>query len=247
MTTTFIIPDVHVPFHDKAAWSLVLKTVRETQPSRIVIMGDFVDCLTVSHFPRGPGRINTLKDEVEAAHLALTDLGDAAGKAKITFLMGNHEARLEKYLAEKAPELFGLIDMESLLELKKRGWPLVPYRKHITYGKIAYSHDVGFCGKSAVSQNLDSFGGNIVTGHTHRAGIVYDGTVLGEHRVAMSCGWLGDFGAIDYMHQSKTRSWQHGVGWCRQDRAGNGWISFAPIIQNRLCIEGTWIGRNGHK
>lgn len=247
MTTTFIIPDVHVPFHDKGAWNLVLKAIRELQPDRVVTLGDFMDAYSVSSFPKTPERREGLGSEIKAGNVELDRLGEAAGDAKVVFLEGNHCFRLQRYLAEKAPELFDLVEISALLNIKKRGWTFVPYRNHITFGKVAYSHDIGFSGKNAVAQNLDSFGGNIVTGHTHRAGIVYDGTVLGEHRVAMSCGWLGDFAAVDYMHQSKTRSWQHGVGWCRQDRAGNAWLSFAPIVHNRLCIEGNWIGRNHQK
>lgn len=247
MTTTLVIPDTHVPFEDKKAWNLVLKAAKELQPERIVILGDFVDCLTVSHFVAPPGRITTLKQEVTEANTQLDRLQHAAPKAKKTFICGNHELRLEKYLAEKAPKLFGLVDMEALLRITARSWTWVPYRKHITFGKIAYTHDLGYSGKGAVSQCLDSFGGNIIFGHTHRSGVVYGGTVLGEHRVAMSCGWLGDPGAIDYTYQAKIKDWQTGFGIVQQDRKGNGWVQFCPIINGTVCVNGTWVGRNQHK
>lgn len=238
MSTTIVIPDTHVPFEDKKAWNCALRAIREVQPQRIVIIGDFLDCLTVSHFPRLPSRVQLLQYEIKRGREALDRITDAAPKAKVVYCCGNHELRLEKYLAQKAPELFGLIDIPDLLGVTKRGWTWVPYRNHVTFGKVAYSHDLGYSGKSATSRCLDSFGGNIVTGHVHSAGVVYGGTVLGEHRVSMTCGWLGDFGAIDYMHQSKTKDWQHGLGIVKQDAKGNGWVSFAPIINGHICIEG---------
>lgn len=247
MTTTLVIPDTHVPFEDKKAWNLVLKAAYELQPKRIVMLGDFMDCLTVSNFVAPPGRISTLKQEVTATRRELDRLSEAAPKAEIVYICGNHEKRLEKYLAEKAPKLFGLVDMAELLRIEDRGWTWVDYRRHITFGKVAYTHDLGYSGKGAVSQCLDSFGGNIIFGHTHRAGVVYGGTVLGEHRVSMSCGWLGDPSAIDYTYQAKIKDWQQGIGIVQQDRKGNGWVQFCPIINGNVCVSGTWVGRNHQK
>jgi predicted phosphodiesterase len=247
MTTTLVIPDTHFPFEDKKAWAVALKAIRDLKPNRIVIIGDFADCLTVSHFPRSPGRISNLAQEIHAVERGLDQINEVAPKAEKVYVCGNHELRLEKYLAQKAPELFGLIDFQELVKLKKRGWLWVPYRKHVTYGKIAYTHDLGYSGANAAAQCLNSFGGNIIFGHTHRAGVVYGGTVLGEHRVAMSCGWLGDPAEIDYAHQAKIKDWQQGVGIVQQDRKGNGWVQFAPIIGGQICVSGIWAGRNHQK
>ncbi len=241
MTTTYVIPDCHFPFEDKKAWALVLRSIRETQPDRVVTLGDFLDCISVSNFPKPPDRRESLASEIEAGNIALDQLTEAAGKAPVVFLEGNHCFRMHRYLSEKAPELFGLVDIPTLLGIKKRRWTWVPYRSHITFGKVAYAHEIGHCGRNATQQSLDSFGGNIIVGHSHRAGTAYGGTVKGEHRVAMSCGWLGDINKIDYMHKSKTREWQHGAGFVQQDRKGNAWCSFAPIVDKKICINGSWI------
>lgn len=243
MTTTAVIPDCHIPWHDVKAWALALKAIREIQPDRVVILGDFIDCLAISTFPKSPDRVHHLRYEVETGEACLDELMEAAPEAEIDFLEGNHEHRMSKYLATKAPELFGLVSIRKLLRVDERGWKWVPYRHHVTHGKIAYSHEIGHFGKQAVQQSLDSFGGNIVFGHTHRGGIAYGGTVKGEHRVAMSCGWLGDGSAVDYMHKSKTRDWQTGMGLVQQDRAGNGWLSFCPIIGGKINVQGTWVGK----
>src|SRR6476620_1427559 len=127
-TTTFVIPDCHFPFEDKKAWSLVLKAIKETQPSRVVTLGDFLDCYSVSSFPKSPDRRAGLGSEIDAGNRALDQLSEAAGKAEIVFIEGNHCFRLQRYIAEKAPELFDLVEISALLGIKKRGWKWVPYR-----------------------------------------------------------------------------------------------------------------------
>lgn len=236
MRSILAIPDVHVPFHDHKAWALMLRVVKEVRPDHVVIMGDFMDCYSVSSFPRHPDRVSRLKAEVDAANRELDKLQDIMTD-RVTFLEGNHELRAARYIEQRAPELHGLVNLRDLLAFD-RGWVWVPYREHIIMGKLAFAHDIGHMGRHAVQQSLDSMGHNLVIGHTHRAGIAYGGTVKGEHRVAMSCGWLGDVTKIDYMHRAKTRDWQHGFGWVRQASNGDSWLSFIPIIRGKCSLEG---------
>jgi hypothetical protein len=89
-----------------------------------------------------------------------------------------------------------------------------------------------------MQQSLASFGGNIVFGHSHRAGTHYDGTIDGDHRFAMNVGWLGDATQTDYAHRSQTRAWQQGVGIVDQDQNGNSWAQFCPIVGGRVSLGG---------
>jgi predicted phosphodiesterase len=235
MRSILAIPDVHVPYHDKRAWALVLRVIKATQPDHVVIMGDFMDCYSVSSFPRDPARVSCLVSELHAANRELDKLQEIMAE-QVTFLEGNHERRAARYIEQKAPELHGMVHLADLA--RDRRWRWVPYREHIIMGKLAFAHDIGHAGKGAVQQSLDAMGHNLVIGHTHRAGICYGGTVKGEHRVAMSCGWLGDVTKIDYMHRAKTRDWQHGFGWVRQAENGDSWLSFIPIIGGRCFLEG---------
>ena len=236
MRAILTIPDVHVPFHDRKAWALMLRVVQETQPDHVVVMGDFIDCYSVSSFSRHPERVSRLKEELHAGNQELDKLHDLVGD-RVTFLEGNHEFRVSKYIEQRAPELHGLVNLRDALAVD-RGWAWVPYREHTIMGKLAFAHDIGHVGRQAVQQSLDSMGHNLVIGHTHRAGIAYGGTLKGEHRVAMSCGWLGDVRQIDYMHRAKTRDWQHGFGWVRQAGNGDSWLTFVPIIQGKCSLEG---------
>lgn len=234
LRSILVIPDTHVPYHDRASWELVLRVKSKLRPDGTVIIGDFADFWAVSSHTKDPARKASLRAEVRAVNRELDRLG-----RNVVFLGGNHEYRLERYLAERAPELFGLIDCPSLFRIRERGWKWVPYHQHYQLGKVLFTHDLGFSGKNASSQTLDAAGTCVVFGHTHRGGLAYGGTVRGEHRVAMNVGWLGDFSKIDYMHRAKTRHWQHGFGWITMNQKGLAWMQFCAIVGGKVVVNGT--------
>lgn len=236
-----VCPDTHRPFHDRDAHALFEKVCREMRPDMGVIIGDYLDCYSISFHPKSPERRANLKAEIDDGLEGLDSL-QATGIRRWMFCEGNHEFRLERYLEQKAPELYGLLGIRELLRIDERGWDWVPYKKWKRVGKIAFSHEVGHAGKTAGQRSLDEFGGNIVFGHSHRGSVTYGGTVDGEKHVALNVGWLGDLESIDYTHQSKTRGWQHGFGWVDLDTEGNGYCQFIPIVDGRCCVRGEWIG-----
>lgn len=231
-----VIPDTHVPYHDPIAWELAIKAAKRLKPSHIVVIGDFADCYSISQFPKDPSRKQGLKWEIHEVNRELNRLQGLSDE--VHFTEGNHEYRLERYLTSQAPALYGLVTTKELLEIPRRGWKWTPYKQFTRIGKVAFTHEVGHAGKTALQLSLAAFGGNLVFGHTHRGGLTYDGTVDGQHRVGLNVGWLGDPTQIDYAHRSQTRSWQQGIGLVEMDRHGNGWCQFAPIIKGRIIVGG---------
>lgn len=235
---TVVIPDTHFPYHERSVWATILQAIITLDPQNIVMIGDGLDAYPISFHPKTPTRKATLKDELNAANVEFDALAEVGRGRRIIYCEGNHEFRLERYLTQNAPALYGLIDMPTLLKVKERNWAWVPYQDWIRIGKIAYSHEVGSCGKNAAQQTLAAFGNNIVFGHSHRGGLVYSGTVDGERHVALNVGWAGDAAAVDYMHKARTREWQHGFGLVEQDATGAGWCQFVPIIDGRCVVHG---------
>ena len=43
---------------------------------------------------------------------------------------------LERYLMQRAPELFNMVRVEELLHLRARGWTFTPYKHHLRIGKL---------------------------------------------------------------------------------------------------------------
>src|SRR5574342_339861 len=219
MVKLLVIPDTHVPYHDKAALDLIHRVVHQARPDRLVLIGDFADFYAVSHFTKDPGRRADLQYEIGRVNEELDRIG--AHDLPVTYLEGNHELRLERYLAAKAPELFGLVHCRELFQIAKRGWKWVPYHSHFQIGKVLFAHDLGHAGKYAALNTLAAAGKCTVFGHTHRGAVMYGGTVDGEHRFSLNVGWLGDAAQIDYMHRAKTRDWQTGFGGIAMDPCGH--------------------------
>jgi metallophosphoesterase superfamily enzyme len=160
-----VIPDTHVPFEDELAFAVLLAAGRFLKPDTIVFLGDFADFMSVSFHPRELGRRGyTLKEEAEAVNARLDQI-QALGAKRVVFIKGNHEYRLERYLTEKAPSLFGLVDVAALFRFEERGWECVEYRKHLKIGRMHFTHDVGHAGIYAHRQSRMAYEGNVVIGH----------------------------------------------------------------------------------
>jgi UDP-2,3-diacylglucosamine pyrophosphatase LpxH len=243
LTKVGFLPDTHSPFHDAKAFATAVNALRGWGVEQLYILGDFVDCLTISEYERSPARINTLDREIEVANELLDELDSIKTLQKKVFIEGNHEFRLHRLLMRPpASALFGLVAMRDLLKLNDRGWSWVPYRTHTMVGKAVVTHDVGPAGKSALFQTMSAVQHPIIIGHTHRAGLHFEGTALGERHVAASFGWLGDAEQVDYMHQVKARrDWQLGLGVGYLEPTGAIHLQVIPILTKgtyRCVLEG---------
>lgn len=234
-----IIPDTHVPFEDGGAFAVLMAAARVLRPHTIVFLGDFADFMSVSFHPRTLSvRGYTLEEEVAAVNARLDEI-QALGATRVVFCKGNHEYRLERYLSEKAPELFGLVDTAALFRFAERGWECVEYRHHLKIGKMHFTHDVGHAGIYAHRQSRMAYEGNVVIGHVHRCSMEVAGTSKGPSHVGIALGWLGDKKAIDYMHAAKAAQWTLAFGIAYHERdTGNVHVVPIPIVDYRCVVEG---------
>lgn len=234
------VPDTHVPYHDPKAWAVMMRAAKVLKPDVIVLMGDFADFYAVSAHDKDPRRANDLEYEVDAVKEKLKEL--LALKApRFIYVSGNHEDRLDRYLMQKAPALFKSVRAEELFELKARGIEWVPYKKSIKLGKLNLTHDTGTAGKNAHRASAGSFMGSAIIGHTHRMSYEAVGTFDGPPYLAAMLGWLGNFEAIDYMHQVKAREWVHGFGVGYMEASGIVHVQPVPIVNGRCVVQGCLI------
>lgn len=234
-----IIPDVHVPYHDKRAWKLMLKAARAFKPEHTIIMGDFIDCYSVSSHSKDPNRALKMQEEVEETKKALDEISSIKSSNKV-FIAGNHEDRMQRFLQDKAPELFNMISIPKILELKEKGFKYVPYKQSYRLGKLNLTHDTGSAGRYAHYKALDTFQHNVVIGHVHRIGYAVEGNAQGERHLTATFGWLGDINSVDYMHRIKVaRDWSLGFGIGYLDpKTGTVYTVPVPIINYTVMVEG---------
>lgn len=233
-----LLGDVHRPYHDRAAWTLLLKVGRFLKPTHLWILGDYVDFYSVSAHSKDPSRVSCLEDELLDARRGLREL-EALGASDLVYLAGNHEDRLRRYLQDKAPELVKSITIPGLLGLDR--WTYVPYRDYTKRGKLHLTHDIGNAGRYAAFKALDAFQHSVVSGHSHRLTYLVEGTCTGEHKLSATFGWLGDVRKIDYLNrQLAEKNWAHGFGIGYLDaKTGYVYLTPVPIIHGTCCVHGT--------
>lgn len=182
--------------------------------SEIVLLGDYADFYSVSAHdksanPKLPG---LLLDEVMSVNQGLDELDKLFPEAKKVFLEGNHEYRLERYIAARAPALFGATECVNLFRMSSRPrWSYLPYTKNQGYRVLGSSLIAKHTPLASSAMNgLKRAMASVCYGHNHRIEVVYHVGLDGETHVAFSPGWLGDerLKAFDYM--ANQPNWQLG-------------------------------------
>lgn len=190
--TVVIANDFHIPFHDRAALALLKRFLKREQPHWLILNGDLVDFWEISAFDRTPRSGPTLMEEIRAARTVLRGFRRLLPKARVTWIEGNHEFRLRKYLIQHAPELYGLpgLSVPVLFGLKELRIDYVAgassaSRFTDTFVKVGELY-VGHWAKTArhggyaAKGLVDEKGVSLLQGHTHRFGAHARTTVNGQ-------------------------------------------------------------------
>lgn len=247
-----VIPDSHGSQIDEKAAAAFLADLKFLAPDEIVLLGDHVD--TAGVFATHPNNyteelVYTYEEDIGACARFLDAIKKRAPKAKIHYLEGNHELRVEKYVsraflnARDAKAARALLAPDAKLHLKARGIRYyrmgefhqgLSVRGTIKLGKVYFVHGISAC-KNAAQAHLDRFGANVVFGHVHRSQALIKRTVASDEIGAWSPGTLAKLQPT-YMHSSCT-DWSH--GYAVQLVEGNG--SFlhiqVPIVRGKSMLK----------
>lgn len=233
-----ILPDAHIPYHDKRALEgLVLgKVLPAGRFHGVVILGDWFDNYGVSTYTKDPTRLKGLQQELALGFDLLKRVEDAGFKVRI-FIEGNHERRLPRFLADRAPEVYEMVMEWWGTRFSK--WIYVPYMDDIQLGKLFITHDVGRAGEHSTKQSMFDYQDNLVIGHNHRMDYTVRANAKGIAHVGASFGWLGDTAKIDYRHRMKCRrDWVLGIGTLLLREDGLVHVRAHPIINYSLEMDG---------
>lgn len=165
-----VYADLHAPYHDPHALSILCQVIAIEKPNTIVDLGDTGDWDSISRFNKGLPRkqegkrlikdIRTVQDIDLQVHSACPESSRVKHK-------GNHEERLERYLDEH-PELEGVLDevlhcnnlYKDVKEIKHGGFSNI--------GKLMFHHG-DRRGYQSIhhAKQWASIGRSIVYGHHH--------------------------------------------------------------------------------
>lgn len=228
------IPDTHSNNHDKKAWSCMLDVVSQFRPDEVVYLGDFWDCYSVSDFTKNPSyNFQLLEEELKAGRELLSQVERISRAKSYVFLAGNHEARIDRYIATYASKLAGNLVTREILGVPKH-YKWFPYgmKNHYNMGKLIATHGT-LCGQNPAAAMVKKYGCSVVFGHTHGCQEYTIRNAKGENFTAYNIGWLGDESAAEYIQNFPN--WSHGFGIAHFKP--NGEFYFQTItIKNYECV-----------
>lgn len=230
-----ILPDVHLTTKLPKSYKIVKRFIRSFKPDEIIILGDFMDCSSLSHWNESKSRAiegQRYLKEVEVANKELDFLQRYS--KKVTFVEGNHENWCEQYI-EKHPEMEGLIEIPLKLRLKERGIEWCPMNTLYKMGSLYFTHGC-YTVKYHASKHLQAFGCNICYGHTHRFDAFQMVMKMQKPYVAYGLGCLCDKDP-SYM-KGRPNSWISQFGVVYFNEKGDFDLYPINIINNRFMFEG---------
>lgn len=236
------VGDFHIPYHDKILLFLLYDFLDFFKPDKLFILGDLLDCYSLSSFDKNPKRIASLQDELDEANEVLDKL--CALVKDVELFLGNHEARLSKHL-KRHPELYGLkaLEWENLLKLNERGIKLhrysePPYLYHglqIHHGTAIRKHS-GWTAKA----HYEKYGGCGIIGHVHRGGNYLKRNTQGIW------GWYENMCMcrLDPEYQDFV-DWIQGFSVAYFTEKDLFHLEQIPVIDHRFIFNGVYFSRDG--
>lgn len=181
---TVALNDLHVPYFDKKIFELILSFLKDYQPDEVFLLGDIIDFWMISKFRKDPSRVNTIQKDLDTTRELLRRIRVTLQNAKITFLYGNHEARLKNFIFDKAPQLSNIksLHLPFLLGLDELAIKHIDAPEgFIKRGDIVFTHGTVVSQDSAMTARrmLKRFGISVMHGHSHRGGSTYTTNLLG--------------------------------------------------------------------
>jgi len=98
----------HTPLHDRKAWDLAVQMAQRIQPEEIIMLGDMLDLAPFGKYSTEPELHFTTTPTLIELHWWLGQLRLAAPHAKIVYLEGNHELRMQRQINDSLKEASGL-------------------------------------------------------------------------------------------------------------------------------------------
>lgn len=162
-----ILPDVHINHngYDKV-YEPVKKFIKDFKPEKIILLGDFADCASLSGWDLSKTRkMEGRRHAKEMANIELELEYLSEYTDEIVWMAGNHEYRVERYL-DTHSELEGMIEYQNCIDLDKYNCKWVPYNQFHKEGKLTMLHG-RYANKYHANKHSRKISGNLVYCHTH--------------------------------------------------------------------------------
>jgi predicted phosphodiesterase len=177
-TKAVVISDPHIPYEDPKAVDLALRFIREVGFDIIFLDGDIIDADPLSKFVKTRYAVTSFREQCIRARRFLNRVRRENPRSEIVYIFGNHEHRLETYIATRASELRDMpgADLSTVLRLSELDiQPMDGGTKenHVVFGDYNIGHwNMARKGGGSTSKGLiDKLGVNSIQAHAHRCAI----------------------------------------------------------------------------
>lgn len=179
MKTVLVGSDFHDIDVDEFCLSVFIDTAKRVQPDIICLNGDIYDQYEFSRYDQDPRQVNIRQRYEFVRERILKPLRDVCPTAQIDFVIGNHEQRILKLLADRSPAMKVLVDLmgitfSQLLGLDEWKINLISKNDFSAYNKVEMHEEV----KKNYKKYFDTFvahhfgdeqyGISSIGGHTHK-------------------------------------------------------------------------------
>lgn len=207
--TLLIVPDCHFPVQDQHAIDAVMEFIADQKPDQIVQLGDFYDANSLATFASEARRVRnfggTLAEEAKAGRPFWEHC--IANSPKVDFIIGNHEARLQRWTNEHiafdghpAMDFRTIFDIPDAVRIHGSGAKLRIGNIVIAHGdKLRKGGGMYLAANILKKMPMQ----NTFLGHFHRVDIAYSVVYGLDQRpktfMAACLGWLGDVQQATYI------------------------------------------------
>lgn len=166
------LSDIHLPYHDVNALNIAFEYGLKHSINTIYLNGDIMDCYQVSFHEKDPKK-RAMAEEFDITRDFLDCLIKVFPNAKIFYKQGNHEARYERYLRSKAPELLDIQEfrLDVILKLSEKGVTWIPNNQLVKAGKLNMIHGNEYKGGGGINVARTLWlraGDNVIAGDKHK-------------------------------------------------------------------------------
>lgn len=243
MIRHFIIPDMQVPYEDRAAVAAVASCIADwKQPEdTVTTIGDEMDFDMLGRWVKGTDKewSRRIGKDRDRTVQVLKDL------QVDNMIRSNHTDRIFKTLADRAPGFLGLPELElpNFFRLDEVGATFHPKAFEVAPGWLALHGDESslsqLAGRTAANLAIKTQS-NVVCGHTHRAGL--SATTYGIYGRVNAQRWGLEVGNLMDMRSSgaayaKVHNWQQSFGVLYQS-GRNVTPHLIPIVNKSFIFEG---------
>lgn len=227
-----MISDIHAPYHDLATIHEAIGYWTKRGVDTIILNGDIIDNAAASDHEKTPQQRMGFTEELAQTREVLGEFRRQFPDAEIIYNEGNHEARLPRWLARHAPELWALAElhMPRLLRLDEYRIQWSPQMQRLSAGELTviHGHEYRKGGIHIAYTTGLAAAANIIQGNFHRSQESIfrsvDDKVRGSWAVGCAC----------QIHQPWLiyNQWVQGFAWI--DVADDGTF----LVENRKVIDG---------